>query len=237
MYNGVPMFSVVQINFAEVGPLPGFPTTGVLQWFVGADSESFGRTFDETEGKAGFEVRWYPDTSAPSMASPTALTPWQAVSDRPGVYAPFTPTEARAVTFTIGRALPQMAEFYVDEEGDLARLVRELATLNGERSDCASDLLRNGWRFHVLGAYSPFDDDDFVSRSSLGGSADFTQEDPRGHGNYPSIGEPAGQVLITIDSDVYTRGWGDHGIAHLFGDPTAVARGDLSSVTYYWDCT
>nr|WP_052477630.1 DUF1963 domain-containing protein [Kibdelosporangium sp. MJ126-NF4]CEL12992.1 hypothetical protein [Kibdelosporangium sp. MJ126-NF4]CTQ98678.1 hypothetical protein [Kibdelosporangium sp. MJ126-NF4] len=88
----------------------------------------------------------------------------------------------------------------------------------------------------MLGIRNPFRDD-FVFGSSLGGSADFTQEDPRGYGNYPPIGASAGRVLITIDEDVYSRGWGDHGIAHLFGDPAAVAQGDLSSVRYYWDTT
>jgi uncharacterized protein YwqG len=235
-YNGVPMFCVVQINFADVGPLPSFPSTGLFQWFVGADSPSSGLTHDELGGTVGFEVRWYHDTTARPVAPPSAPTPWHAVRQEPGVYAPFSPAEARGVTFTIGRALPQLAEFSLDEAGDMARLVRELAKLNGERGDHALDLLYNGWNFHVLGGYSPFRDD-FVRGSSLGGSAGFTQEDPRGRDSYPPISEPAGQVLITIDQDVYDAGWGDHGIAHLFGDPGAVARGDLSSVRYYWDAT
>ncbi|WP_394361474.1 DUF1963 domain-containing protein [Amycolatopsis sp. SB7-3] len=235
-YNDVPMFCVVQVNFADVGPLPGFPSAGLFQWFVGADSPSFGLTHGETKGTQGFEVRWYPDTAARSVASPSSPTPWHMASQDPGVHAPFIPVEARGVRFTVGRALPQLAEFDLAEEGDLARLVRELAVLGGERSDHALDLLHNGWNFHVLGRHGSFGDD-FVHGSSLGGSAGFTQEDPRGRRAYPSSSEPAGQVLITIDEDVYDTGWGDHGIAHLFGDPAALARGDLSTVRYYWDAT
>jgi uncharacterized protein YwqG len=233
-YNGVPMFCLVQVNFADVGSLPGFPSTGLFQWFVGADSPRFGLTFDETKGTEGFEVRWYADTTARPVAPPTAPTPWHAVSDKPDVYAPFGPPEARGVTFEIGRALPELTEFKLDEDEDMARLVRELAKLNGERGDHPGDLLYNGWNFHVLGGEQYRDD--FVFGSSLGGSAAFEQEDPRGRGNYPSIGEPAGQVLITIDSDLTRGGWGG-GIAHLFGDPAEVGRGDLSSVRYYWDVT
>nr|WP_042178819.1 DUF1963 domain-containing protein [Kibdelosporangium sp. MJ126-NF4]CTQ99137.1 hypothetical protein [Kibdelosporangium sp. MJ126-NF4] len=235
-YNGVPMFCVAQINFADVGPLPGFPAAGVLQWFVGADSPSFGLTFGDKEGIDGFEVRWYTDTAARTVAPPSAPMPWHVVSQEPGVYTPFTPTEPRGVMFEIGRALPRLAEFDLDGEADLAPLVRELAKLSGERGDDPVDLLYNGWNFHILNVEGPFRDD-FVFRSSLGGSAHVTQDDPRGYSNYPPIGDPAGHVLITIDEDVYQRGWGDHGIAHLFGDPAAVARGDLSSVRYYWDAT
>ncbi|MFE5504903.1 DUF1963 domain-containing protein [Amycolatopsis japonica] len=232
-YNDVPMFCVAQVNFTDVGPLPGFPSTGLFQWFVAADSLNFGLTYDETGGKSGFEVRWYSDTTARPVAPPTAPTPWHKAGDEPEVYAPFRPTEARGVTFTVGSALPQLAEFTPDDQGDLARLVRELAKLNGERGDHPGDLLHNGWNFHVLGIESPFRET-FVFGSSVGGSASFRQEDARSYPNYPSIGEPAGQVLVTIDQDV-AQGWGDSGIAHLFGDPADLARGDLRSVHYYWD--
>nr|WP_232327775.1 hypothetical protein [Kibdelosporangium sp. MJ126-NF4] len=69
------------------------------------------------------------------------------MSEEPGVHAAFTPTEARGVTFEVGRAIPQLAEFDIDEDGDMARLVRELAKLNGRRSDYPWNLMYAGWKF------------------------------------------------------------------------------------------
>jgi uncharacterized protein YwqG len=31
-------------------------------------------------------------------------------------------------------------------------------------------------------------------------------------------------------------GWGDSGIAHLFGDHAGLSAGDTSSIRYHWDC-
>lgn len=232
-YHDLPMLFLIQINFAEVGPLPGFPTSGLLQWFIGANDHMLGFTTGASKGLEGFDVRRYPDTSAAPIEGPQAPTPWHRLRDEDNLLTPLSTSDARRLNFQVGRALPQLAEFTLD--GDLEQLVMDLARLGGAPSDDPGVLAGNGW-IDLLGRESPFRDD-FVQGSSLGGSAYVTHEDPRGNSpNFPPIGDPAGQVLITLDQDI-APDWGVQGIAHLFGDPAAVARGDLSSVRYYWDCT
>lgn len=43
-----PMHFLVQVNFADVPPLPGYPTAGMLQWFVATDV-AFGLFGDDTD--------------------------------------------------------------------------------------------------------------------------------------------------------------------------------------------
>lgn len=74
-----------------------------------------------------------------------------------------------------------------------------------------------------------------VLGSKIGGFATTTQGKPRGTSGYPYLYQEGGWLLVELNSE-QTGGWGDVGIAHLFGRPDAVAAGDLSSVRYHWDC-
>jgi uncharacterized protein YwqG len=42
-------------------------------------------------------------------------------------------------------------------------------------------------------------------------------------------------LIVELDS-MDVGGWGDSGIAHLFGDPAGLRAGDTSSIRYHWDC-
>lgn len=56
---GVPLEFVAQVDFAELPPLPDFPTAGLLQFFVGSN-DLFGAEFDDPmSGDA--RVLWRPD--------------------------------------------------------------------------------------------------------------------------------------------------------------------------------
>lgn len=217
-----PMCHVLQLDFGALPPLAGFPERGLLQWFVGADS-TYGLTFDDTAGRVGFAVRWHPDPAAPSLARPDDPTPWHTLSD---AVAPLEVGEGPvAVHGTAARTLPAYTE--LGEGRDLSALAG-LAESVGEDPDETEFV----WEEYVRG---PSGDRGAASGSMLGGAPSFTQWDPRGWGGYPAASLPAGRQLVQLDSEQF-GGWGDAGIAHLFGDPAALARGDLSGVTYHWDC-
>jgi uncharacterized protein YwqG len=57
--DGVPLEFVAQVDFGELPPLPEFPTTGLLQFFVGS-LDSFDADVDAPEG-SGARVLWRPD--------------------------------------------------------------------------------------------------------------------------------------------------------------------------------
>ncbi len=58
-YNDKPMCLIAQLNLAELPPLTGYPTGGLLQFFV-ADDFSFGSDEAATGGKPGCLVRLIP---------------------------------------------------------------------------------------------------------------------------------------------------------------------------------
>ncbi len=226
-WDGQPMFFLAQVDFAEVPPLPGFPERGLLQWFVGSD-DTYGLTFDETQGTAGFETRWYADTDAPSLRRPADATPWHVARDAgEEVYCPIDVVDATALTFAPGRVLPAYDELPAGL--DLAP-VAQLAASVGEAPEDVPFV----WDEYVRGASSTVPG--LASGSTVGGSADFAQSDPRGEGAFPAHHAPGGRLVLQLDA-AQVGGWGDVGVAHLFGDPAAVARGDLSSLRYHWDCS
>lgn len=56
--DGAPLEFVAQVDFAELPPLPDFPATGVLQFFVGRD-DLFGAEFDDP-ARGSARVLWRP---------------------------------------------------------------------------------------------------------------------------------------------------------------------------------
>lgn len=155
------MFFLCQVNFADVPDLPDFSSSGLLQWFVGAD-DTTGLTFDETAGTVGFEIRWYDDVSAPSLRPPTASTPWHDAQVA-GVetHAPLDTTEATALPITAAQMLPPFADL---PEGTDPAPVRAWAETVGEDPDDLSFV----WDEFVRGPSGPWSSRGH--RSNIGGS-------------------------------------------------------------------
>lgn len=202
-----PYAFVVQVNFSDVPPLPGFPGAGLLQWFV-EPSDSFGLTFDRTAGAVGFHVRWW--ESGAGGSSVTVDAPLPPLPD--GGHTPVTAVEPRALTFRPAPSLPEWDGLPEDAQYGYAEFARR-----------------------------PYLDRSGPSIGQVGGFASFVQWDPRpargdqARNGYAAAGAPGWPLLVELESAGAWE-WGDVGVAHLFGDPTAVGRGDLSSVRYHWDC-
>jgi uncharacterized protein YwqG/predicted nucleic acid-binding protein len=115
---GVPLEFVAQVDFAELPPLPDFPATGLLQFFVGRD-DVFGADFDEP-ARGTARVLWRPDALAGGRLHPHPtsgdddLSPYERESARDaGV-----PLTGRTATH-----LPGRANWRIDQhlEGQLRR--------------------------------------------------------------------------------------------------------------------
>lgn len=98
---GVPLEFVAQVDFAALPPLPDFPTSGLLQFFVGRD-DLFGAVFEDPQ-RGSARVLWRPDGLEGARPHPQPALgadeshPWErtAVRDaglplagRPGVHMP-----------------------------------------------------------------------------------------------------------------------------------------------------
>lgn len=217
-----PQLFVGQVNWAQVPELePDYPRSGLLQWFVSAD-ETYGLTFGDDQGAVGFTVRWFDRLDEPSQLEPTTPTLTGPDADHP-----LDLTEPTRMTFRAGVSVPNWL--------DLPIALRELeiwphwAKQKGGEPDYPQDVFDDyAHRPEFLPANT-------VLGSKVGGYATSVQEEPRGTGAYPVLYQEGGWLLVELNSDE-TGGWGDGGIGHLFGQPDAVATGDLSLVRYHWDC-
>jgi len=216
-----PQAFVAQVNFAEIGGLAGYPSSGLLQWFVDPD-HAYGLSFDQTQGSTGFTVRWYPELSARSVAGPDAPTPVDHLDEVPMEFV--GPT---AVTFQPASSIPGWSELPAGVQQDAVweRVAMAFGEGRSEPAFVFDEYIRGG--SSVL--------TEFGTGSKIGGYPTFTQEDPRGTATYPAVGTPAAALLLELDS-MDVGGWGDSGVAHLFGDPAALAAGDTSGIRYHWDC-
>ncbi len=57
---GANLFFLAQINFAEMPPMPPYPTRGLLQFWI-ADDDVFGLDFDDGENQADWRAVFHPD--------------------------------------------------------------------------------------------------------------------------------------------------------------------------------
>ncbi|GAA1430459.1 DUF1963 domain-containing protein [Microlunatus lacustris] len=218
--DGEPLTFLAQINFSQVPPLPGFPVTGLLQWFV-PDDDTYG-LYSGTRAEAdpyGAHLRWWADIGAPGAEPATA--------DRAHVPEYYPVERTGRIRCEPGLSLPRWEELPEAVRGE--RIWVELAAAHrGTRGDAGL-----AYDEYAAGEDSPLPE--HVPGSKVGGHARFVQDDPRTYPPYPPLGSPGGQLLVMLDS-AETGGWADSGIGVLFGDPSALARGDVRSVTYSWDC-
>jgi uncharacterized protein YwqG len=151
---GVQLFFLAQINFAEMPALEGFPTKGILQFFI-FDDDLYGLDFDEPEAQHNFRLLFYAD---PETDSDTLITDFSFLRSYDDDM-PFQPGSEWAVQFQLETGLMPESDFRFDGifgEDFFARFGAEewsLAEAYGKVSDAAG---------HHIGGY-----------------AEFTQEDPR----------------------------------------------------------
>lgn len=204
---GQPLVLLAQIDLAEVPPeLPGWPRTGLLQFFVASD-DTYGLRFGDPalrRRQTGFRVVHWPDASGPSSDAPLPEAP----------FAPIDPKKPRRMRFTAS------TEVYSFEDRRFAQLfggsvfeaggVWAAAHNVDERSLWEALHRRTSGAGHKLGGYPAF-----------------TQEDPRRDEGF--------ELLFQLDTDEQTM-WGDMGVGNFFIHPDALRRADVSDVLYTWDC-
>ena len=211
--DGKRMVLLAQINFAEVPPMQGYPTGGILQFFIVAESDDYpygmnlrGREPDALQSQHSFRVRYIEQVDAfdswwtPLPPPAGSGTPHDARKPRRMTFRPASePISATDVDFE------SVAGFDPD---DLIEAQAEAAKV--DLYDLAERALPTA-SGHKLGGY-PF----------------FTQSDPRPEGS------PL-RLLLQLDTDDEMM-WGDSGVGGFFIDPADLARRDFTRVLYSWDC-
>jgi uncharacterized protein YwqG len=203
------MSLLAQINFSELPVMTGYPSKGLLQFFI-SDTDLYGANLDESltldqlSEQRNFRVVYWPDPSR--RARGLAVVGSDMLPHRAN--AP------RRMQFTMGRETPSSSDYRFD-------------ALIGGNSYEAAETFAHEHNLDGDAFYEALWDRFDGSGHKLGGYPFFTQTDPRSGGDL--------ELLLQLDSDEEMM-WGDAGVANFFISPADLSRADFSHVVYNWDC-
>ena len=214
---GMPLAFLAQINFAEIPPLPHFPTQGILQFYIDADDDLWGLDFDQPISQRGFRVIYFTDI----------ITHQQQLHHDIITYTTFDPNR---LPFSGQYAMQfQSGIQYISYDDHRFALTHEQT---GETIH-----LHNFWDKLKLADdfFEAYHTNFSAEGHRIGGYPFFTQSDPREY----STAWADYILLLQLDSDE-AQGvdmlWGDAGVCNFFIHPHDLAKRDFSKVLYNWDC-
>ncbi|ODS64967.1 MAG: hypothetical protein ABS41_00765 [Arenimonas sp. SCN 70-307] len=208
---GAAMVLLAQVNFAEVPATPGYPDTGLLQFFI-VPNDFYGASMDRDytvealTQQRNFRVVYWADPSAPGQSL-------DIPSFEDEFYTPHKPQQPRRMRFAADTETLSARDYRIDQMlgGNAWETLENWAKSKGYDDRSVVEV------FEHLGG----------GGHKLGGYPDFTQQDPRKGGPL--------ELLLQLDSDDRMM-WGDVGVGGFYIDPADLARKDFSRVMYNWDC-
>jgi len=221
--DGRPLVMLVQINFAEMPALSGYPTEGILQIYISSgynDTQLLGMRNDNACGtnqacrtdQSYFRVIYFPRVSRNADDLITA-TPAIEIDDE----SVFPAMDEARLTFALGSSYVRPEDYRF----------RRFLGLDGSEffSRLESD------KRDIEDAYEKFMGGlQYVAR--IGGYSRVEQRDPR-----LEFPDQDWILLFSLDSQGhgYPVGWGDGAVGNFYIRPEDLARRDFSKVMYYWD--
>lgn len=207
--DGEPMSFLAQIDFASLPPLPDYPTSGVLQFFIGRD-DLYGADFEAPE-KGNFRVIWRETLDGPGALHRAAPATSEGADD----YSPLYPELIRNGVALTGQLMRQNADIGYWKLGEELGPLLDRDYTNRIYSHVDAILNGGGDVHHV------------------GGHPWLTQSDFRNAKYYGDVD----RVLLQLWSDNRTGlMWGDMGQGNFMIRRADLLKRDFSRVTYHWDC-
>jgi uncharacterized protein YwqG len=219
--DGQPLVLLAQLNFSEMPHLDGYPSQGILQFYISPlsnDTQIWGMRIDavhKTElgrltDQSYFRVVYFPEVSQQTSPLITESPPIECDED-----CGFPVTEEARLRFAPASSFVRPDDY---------RFERVFAKTREQVFDSRSPSLEDeymtfngGWRYN----------------GRVGGYSRVEQEDPRLQ--FPN---EDWIVLFSLDSlsvDGYGVLWGDDGIGNFYIRPSDLAKLDFSKVMYSWD--
>ena len=229
---GRPLRLLAQLNFGTLPKLPGFPDSGILQFFAGCDGDDVvGVDFDDYFNQNGFRVIYHEQVIADTSQLFSAADMPQF---DPEDYAfPFKGE------FLLKASEPQLCAV-TPEDHQFAPAVIEcynrlfggnIVAMWGGRPD-----VKPGLRTVDEQLYNALYDSIDSTGSRIGGYPFFTQDDPR----YAERYSGCDTLLFQLDSCYDGENeiiWGDSGVGAFFINSEDLLRREFSRVMYSWDCS
>lgn len=206
--NGDPMEFLAQINFDDIEPLEGYPSTGLLQFFIAL--EDYGLNFDNPLD-SDIKVIYHETTTDNIETNFDFLNEER----EPSGYSPLGKDEYKMVFSKIKKEVVPYSDYrYANITKDGYTPYLKFTEENAEELE------------------EKYIDTFISSGHKIGGYAHFTQDDPRYYNNKEYT-----ELLLQIDSDDDADiCWGDVGVANFFIRKEDLKNRDFSKVLYNWDC-
>ena len=205
---GRPLSFLAQIDFAELPPLEDYPTSGVLQFFIGRD-DLYGADFEKPEAGT-FRVIWREKLDGPGKLHLAKPQGRQGIDD----YSPLrdeTVLRGARLKGTLGKQKPGIDSWLFDRD--------------------LKDLLDRDPTDRI---YNFFDEPDEAATDNhhIGGHPGFTQSDFRSANSYQDYD----RVLLQLWTQDDKIMWGDSGQGQFLIRRADLLKKDFSKVVYQWDC-
>jgi len=150
--DGRELFFLAQLNFAEMPPLPPFPTQGIVQFFIN-DDDLYGMDFDDGENPDTFRVLYHPEVAQNEAILQTKFPMLRDYDD----LLPHHPDESYPLTFELAEEVVPITDyqFYQHFGADFFRQF-------GEKEWDVMDEFGKAVRpqGHKIGGYAYFTQDD-----------------------------------------------------------------------------
>lgn len=206
---GEPLSFLAQIDFAEVPPLPDYPTTGVLQFFIGRD-DLYGANFDEPE-RGSFKIIYREDLTGAGRLQRGEARGTGNIDDYSPLYDE-TVKQGLALASTVAQHKPSFGNWLFD---------RDLGSLLDDHE--ASDRIFEYMDSELSGDFGT---------SHVGGHPEFTQSDWRAAEPYQDVD----RVLLNLWTIGDHLMWGDMGQGQFMIRREDLLKRDFSKAFYQWDC-
>jgi uncharacterized protein YwqG len=223
---GKKMILIAQINFAEVPPLEGFPTEGILQFFI-TDDEMLGMEDEYNESpptQEHFRVLYHPIVDASNA---------QEVFDN--IPSSLDDTEAEFVEGTCALSFEKKTEFVPSYGFDCEQVFDGYDMIDFLQEHFPDPTITQERQRQLGHAYrTAYNGDDFLD-DTLGGYAYAIQGDIRCYDDVPY--QHYIQLLqISTQPQAGILRFGSTASAHLYIDPEDLKKRDFSKVIYSWAC-
>ncbi|MBO7555243.1 MAG: DUF1963 domain-containing protein, partial [Neisseriaceae bacterium] len=209
--NGDKLALLAQIDLAELPPLPDFPTTGLLQFFIGLDDVS-GLDFDNRLSQKGWRVVYHASVN-PNISEKEVLN--LAI---PLENMPLGDTQYK-LSFKLAQTSISPCDYRFE---DLFKTTAQQLKITFDKNDEIFDLIDEDTHEKLYNS---------TAGHHIGGYPIFTQDDPRSE---EQLAEHK-ILLLQIDTEDDIM-WGDAGVGNFFITADDLKKRDFSRVLYNWDC-
>ena len=207
--SGKRMTFLAQIDFAEMPPLPDYPTSGVVQFFIARDN-LYGANFENPQ-QGDFKVIYHEDVSGPGRLETGPVSLGERYVDDFSPLEPGMATRGVKLAATAITHKPAIGQWQFHEA-----IGKGLAEAD---YDALYDAVYN-------------DDAHYESNWRVGGHPEFTQSDWRYETEYRDVD----RVLLQLWTSNGVMMWGDSGQGHFAMRREDLLKRDFSKVFYSWDC-